>query len=113
MGSIALAEFELLGGEHAERPNGGNRFDVSQNTGRPRHTMSTEQHCLLGSELRLVLQQLAGPWYLPKTHRRSVCRRRLRAELERLQSLASGCAAREHGDELAWRWYSDSLSEGE
>lgn len=111
LGRIALLEFEMLGEEQAEKPAGGGRFPLPPVSARPPHRMSASQHGALGKELQAGLQQLSQPWSLPKTHRRSMCRRRLREQLGRLQSMASGYASREHGDELAHRWYYGASSQ--
>jgi hypothetical protein len=105
LGRIALDEFEMLGEEQPRGAAAENRFKLAPPTARPPHRMTANQHAALGAALRAAQRQLAEPWLMPKSHRRSVCRRRLRAQLERLQSLASGCATREHGDGLAHRWY--------
>jgi hypothetical protein len=105
LGRIALDEFEMLGEEQPRGAAKENRFKLAAPTAQPPRRMTANQHAALGAALRAAQRQLAGPWLLAKTHRRSVCRRRLQAQLDRLQSLASGYATREHGDDLAHGWY--------
>jgi len=108
LGRIALDEFEMLGETHPDSPTGGNRFGVLRATGRLQRALKPEQHAALGNELRSVIGELHGPWSLPKTRRRSVCRQRLRHYLEQLRAKLSGLAELEHGGELAHQWYYDA-----
>jgi len=109
LGRIALAEFEMLGEEQPSGTGGVNRFGDLP-VGPLTHRLTSAQHAALGRHVCLALRELARPWPMPKSHRRTRCRSKLRRHFEKLQFLASRCAVREHGDELSHRWYYEPLT---